>query len=305
MWNKCKKEIEFLILFTVSIIVTLMEVQARAPEQKDILENQSISIGFEKVDMRFKEGYLDVPEKIKQELFIYQCITETVDRYVTENNIDDTFYFDLKEDMLYGSREFTIDVPPQNTFEYPLQIKEDLKFGQDSYKFRIKGENDILYIEINLMENKIYLYPEAGNYYIFTFYDIGNLKAYERYEKEEKDYLNLYIISDWDDMKVEDDHLAEVPLKEIGNLDYLVIPEEDIKGNEQIYLDVASALKRYIDEKQINDVFYFNADRDIVSNVTNMIFTCRVRGTSQTLYIDIGIYSYEDGIRCHVYQVEE
>lgn len=53
--------------------------------------------------------------------------------------------------------------------------------------------------------------------------------------------------------------------------------------------------------------FYFNADRDIVSNVTNMIYTCRIRGVSRTLYIDIGSYLTfdETDIRCHAYQVEE
>lgn len=67
------------------------------------------------------------------------------------------------------------------------------------------------------------------------------------------------------------------------------------------YLNVASVLKRYVDEKQLDDVFYFDAEQDTISQVTNLIYTCRLRGTTMTLYIDIDGYN----MKAHIYQVEE
>ena len=127
---------------------------------------------------------------------------------------------------------------------------------------------------------------------------------FKRIREEGEDSLDAYVKSDWDDLEVEDNHLAGIPYDEIEELDFLIIPD-NINVDVITYLDVACALQRYMEENQIEDVFYFDANQDIVSSVTNMIFTCRVRGTSRTLYIDIGVYSYYDSIRCHVYQVEE
>lgn len=304
--NYVKKCVLLLVIFAV--MLNSAGIQVMASETKDdALNNSIIPIDLDKADERLKKGYLAVPEKFRQELFLYQCITEALDQYVTENNIDDIFYFDLKVNWLYGSRKFEVsDLFSTKIYEYRLLEKEGVEFEEDSYQFWVKGKEDTLYIEIDLKEEKVYLYPESRNYIRISYME-GNKEAYERIREEGKNPLDAYVKSDWNDMKEEDEHLAEVPFKEIGNLDYFIIPEEDIRGHERIYLNVASALKRYMDEKKIDDVFYFNADRDIVSNVTNMIYTCRIRGVSRTLYIDIGSYLTfdETDIRCHAYQVEE
>lgn len=302
--NYVKKCILLLVIFAV--LLNSIGIRVKASETKDdALNNSIVPIDLNKTDERLKEGYLDVPEKFRQELFLYQCITETVDQYVTENNIDDTFYFDLKEDWLYGSRKFEVTVGYFSTeiYEYPICGRENIEFEEDSYQFRVEGKKDTIYIEIDFKEEKVYLYPESGNY-VQILYPEGNEEAFERKKKEGKNYLDAYVKSDWDDLEMEDNHLAGIPYDEIGELDFLIIPD-NIHADVITYLDVACALKRYMEENQIEDVFYFDANQDIISSVTNMIFTCRVRGTSRTLYIDIGIYSYEDGIRCHVYQVEE
>lgn len=306
MSNNYVKKCILLLIIIFTATLNSAGIQVMASETKDDAFNNSIvPIDFNKTDERLEEGYLDVPEKFRQELFLYQCITETVDRYVAENNIDDTFYFDLKEDWLYGSRKFKVTVGYFSTeiYEYPIYGKEDIEFEEGSYQFRVEGKKDTLYIEIDFKEKKVYLYPESGNY-VQISYPEGNEEAFERMRKEGKNFLDAYVKSDWDNLEMEDNHLAGIPYDEIGELDYLIIPK-NISFDVIIYLDVACALKRYMEENQIEDVFYFDANQDIVSSVTSSIFTCRVRGTSRTLYIDIGIYSYEDGIRCHVYQVEE
>ncbi len=301
-----KKGILLILLIIVSVSMEA-GIQVMASETKDnALNNLIVPIDLNKTDERLKEGYLDAPEKFRQELFLYQCITETVNQYVMENNIDDTFYFDLKEDWLYGSRKFEVTVGYFSTeiYEYPVLGKENIEFEEDSYQFRVEGKKDTLFIEIDFKEDKVYLYPESGNY-VRILYPEGNEEAFERKKKEGKNYLDAYVKSDWDDLEMEDNHLAGIPYDEIGELDFLIIPD-NIHADVITYLDVAYALKRYMEENQIEDVFYFDAHQDIISSVTNMIFTCRVRGTSRTLYIDIGIdSSYEDSIRCHVYQVEE
>lgn len=300
-----KKGILLILLIIISVSM-VAGIQVMASETKDdALNNSIIPIDLDKTDERLKEGYLDVPEKFRQKLFLYQCITEALDQYVTENNIDDTFYLDLKEGMLYGSRKFEVTVGYFSTeiYEYPICGRENIEFEEDSYQFRVEGKKDTIYIEIDFKEEKVYLYPESGNY-VQILYPEGNEEAFERKKKEGKNYLDAYVKSDWDDLEMEDNHLAGIPYDEIGELDFLIIPD-NIHADVITYLDVACALKRYMEENQIEDVFYFDANQDIISSVTNMIFTCRVRGTSRTLYIDIGIYSYEDGIRCHVYQVEE
>lgn len=252
--NYVKKCVLLLVIFAV--MLNSAGIQVMASETKDdALNNSIIPIDLDKADERLKKGYLAVPEKFRQELFLYQCITEALDQYVTENNIDDIFYFDLKVNWLYGSRKFEVsDLFSTKIYEYRLLEKEGVEFEEDSYQFWVKGKEDTLYIEIDLKEEKVYLYPESRNYIRISYME-GNKEAYERIREEGKNPLDAYVKSDWNDMKEEDEHLAEVPFKEIGNLDYFIIPEEDIRGHERIYLNVASALKRYMDEKKIDDVF--------------------------------------------------
>lgn len=102
-----------------------------------------------------------------------------------------------------------------------------------------------------------------------------------------------------DNMEVIDDHFAGVSLDELQSLDYLKFPD-NLCCYQSIYLSVSSILKRYMEEHHIEDVFYFDAEKDIIGSVTNMIFTCRLRGENQTLYIDIDAYN----MKCHVYEME-
>ena len=91
-------------------------------------------------------------------------------------------------------------------------------------------------------------------------------------------------------------------LEELENLDFLKVPEgASASYSAGVYLDVASVLKRFLEENQIEEIFYFDIAEDVVSEVTNMIFTCRVRSRNRTLYIDLDTVN----MKAHVYQVEE
>ena len=170
---------------------------------------------------------------------------------------------------------------------------------------KLEGKEHILYVYVDTQEGKVFVCPEGV---IVDFWKVGNPMAYTYIRdvgrgSSEVYYPDFYVESDWDDLKQEDDHFSEVDIYEIENLDFLKVPE----GTREyygvgLYLDVASLLKRYLEENKITEeVFYFDSDKDIICNVTNMIFTCRVRSINRTLYIDLDTVN----VKGHVYQVEE
>ena len=99
-------------------------------------------------------------------------------------------------------------------------------------------------------------------------------------------------------MELYDNHLGEVSFDELHELSFLEIPEDVM--NPERYLNVASALKRYVEENQIEGVFYFDVEQGVICQVTNLIYICPVRGNTLILYVDIDGYN----MKAHVYQVE-
>lgn len=250
------------------------------------------------------EEYKIVQTENAENTLLKQWVTEAIKQYTESTETEEVYAFHLKDDLLYGSREFQVveKIPENGCYEYPLTNENEVKFERNNYKFKLEGKNNNLYVEIDIVEDKLYLYPENGGGVIVD-YESGNRKAYQQIERGTNNeityYPDYYVEADYPDMECVDNHFAEVSYDELRNLDYLKIPDS-IEGAETVYLDVASALKRYVDENKIEDVFYFNVEEDIISNVTNMIFTCRLKGQKQTLYIDIDSVN----MKCHVYPVE-
>lgn len=261
-----------------------------------------------RISMRFEEGQLELPTSFEEELLLYRWIGEAVDQYTTEKGIEDVFYCDLQHDLLYGSREFSVRgiwAGKTTGYEYPLQAADTIVSERERYQLRLEGREHILYVEVNRREGKVILYPKED---VFPdLYESGNPDAYKQIVSVDGrwpvlEYPDWYVENDWDDMERADNHLDEVKQEELEHLDYLKLPENAADGYEVIiYLDVASVLKRYIEENQLEEVFYFDAEKDIVSHVTNMIFTCRVRSQNRTLYIDMDGYN----LKYHVYQIEQ
>ena len=315
-----KKKIFILFLTAISCVSTIYSREQRAkwlladiwrlPRGSKVMASEgTICTRLEKINGRLEEGMLDIPEDFQRQMLLYIWITEAVNQYAAEKGIEEFFYCDLKKDILYGSREFTktdfatTEWGKEKIYEYSLQNRNEVKFEQDSYKLKLEGTEHVLYVDVNIQEGIVYLYPaESG--IVITDFESGNPAVYERIEhdinNQIKYYPDDYVESEWDDMKCMDGHFAEVSLDELDKLDYLRIPD-DIELSESVYLNVASVLKRYIEENEIEDIFYFNAEEDIISSVTNMIYTCRLRGQEQTLYMDIDAFN----LKCHVYQLEE
>lgn len=271
-------------------------------------ETHFIDLG--RISMQFKEGQLELPSSFEEELLLYQWIGEAVDRYTMEKGIEDIFSCDLQHDLLYGSREFSVMEMWEGKkagYEYLVQDADTIVSGREYYQLRLEGREHILYVEINMQERKVTLYPKEENNIFTDLYETGNPDAYEQIVRVEdqwpiEDYPDSYVENDWNDMQYADNHFEEVSLEELEYLDYLKLPRNATDSYDvNIYMDVASALKRYIEENQLEEVFYFDAEKDIVSCVTNMIFTCRVRSQNRTLYIDMDGYN----LKYHVYRIEE
>ncbi|NDO51776.1 hypothetical protein FMM75_21140 [Lachnospiraceae bacterium MD335] len=310
-WLRHPKIIKIIIVSVgifCSCVLFMGTLYVAASDNKDAPnETGQAYISLEKAENKFEIGMLDLPKEIRRELIFYQWIMEALGCYAAESGDWEVFYVDIKRDILYGNERFRltetfrgedIDI---KSWDYSINQKDIVQFGQDSYQFRIEGAEQTLYAEINLKEGVVHLYPESE---VVILYGLGNDEAYKLIKRNENNeivyYPDFYVEPDWDDMEVVDDYFAGVSLDEVQNLDYLKIPD-DMHFNQSVYLSVASILKRYIEENQIEDVFYYDAEKDNITGVTNMIFTCRLRGKTRTLYIDIDAVN----MKCHVYEVEE
>ena len=167
----------------------------------------------------------------------------------------------------------------------------------------MEGEDNTLYLDIDIENAKVSVYTTENLGVISG--GVGYVDAYREIVRDEEGqilyYPDTYVQSDWEDFERVDDHFAGVSFDELGQLEYLKIPEDSMEYYAVVNLNIASVLKRYLEENQIDDVFSFDAEEDVIAHVTNMIYTCRVRGTTMTLYIDIDGYN----MKAHVYQVED
>lgn len=315
---------------TSNIIVPYVSASGSVAEEGDDIQvdgNVQGDKGSVPIDMNFvgtkeklSNGMLDIPISFQKKITLYGWIMEALDQYVAETGLEDDFICNLEKDILYGDREFNVveeqgvwrafhEQEPWVNYQYEYSIQNEAAFDmrQDSYKLELQGKENILYMDINVKEGKVIIYPkETETYGGLIFSTGGNAAAYELIEEDEDGqiifYPDFYVQSDWDDLEGVDDHFAGVSRGELEELSYLIIPESDSTAwYANVYLSVASILKRYVEENKIDDVFYFDADEDIISGVTNMIFTCRLRGSTMTLYIDIDGYNF----KAHVYQMEE
>lgn len=267
---------------------------------------KNIDVNIEKLKSDLTEGMLDIPERIQRKVVLYEWIMEAVEQYMEEAGIEDVFYCDLENDVLYGDREFILIEAQKAEWErfvYPIKNEKGINMRQERYQLMLKGTEHILYMDVNVNDGIVHIYPKESC--VAMQVDFGNSVVYELIERDENGkiiyYPNGYVESDWNDLLLADNHFAEISLDELKELSFIKVPENATEWNPWCYLNVASVLKRYIEENQIEDVFYFDVDRDVISHVTNMIYTCRLRGNTMTLYIDIDGYN----MKAHVYQVED
>lgn len=302
------KLIGFIVLLLLVILcgnIVNMPYQTLAAE---LLSNEpnrkAVDVNIVQLKDDLTEGMLEIPEDVQRKIILYQWIMEAVEQYLSETGIEDVFSCDLENDLLYGDREFRLMEMQRvewDKYVYPIKGETRIDMKQESYKLMLRGAEHILYMDVNIKAGQIFMYPKENGVAMQT--KGGNITAYELIEEDDNGqivyYPDIYVESDWNDLACSDNHFAEVSFDELEELDFLEIP--DAMDDPVKYLNVASVLKRYVDEKQLNDVFYFDAKQDTICQVTNLIYTCRLRGNTMTLYIDIDGYN----MKAHVYQVED
>lgn len=301
--KRIKKKCMLMLLVIVIGEVSPLQLKASQEVQDNPIEKEEIYINLERSEDRLEEGMLCVPDTFLQELRIYYWISEAVEYRASESGDDEIFYCNLKEDVLYGGRNrgFGVsELQDLKVWEYLVKQENAVKFAQNDYQLKVEGTKENLYAALDLGKEVLRLYPEEK---VIIYDSNDRFEVYDQIKVNENNeieyYPDFYVESDWDDMEVVDDHFAGVSLDELQSLDYLKFPD-DLYCYQSIYLSVSSILKRYMEEHHIEDVFYFDAEKDIIASVTNMIFTCRLRGENQTLYIDIDAYN----MKCHVYEME-
>lgn len=299
-----------ILLICISVNCNLLTIKASEKWENTIGKEINISLELERMNDRLSEGLLDIPERFQKQAILYEWITAAVNQYVLDKGIDDVFYCDLEENLLSEKTQFLNDNISDEwkdyPYEYHIEDYNDTENIQGCYKLKLEGRNHTLYVDVQVQERKIFIYPAECEFLVVKDNLDGNIAAYEQIERGDDGqivyYPDIYVQSDWDDLEFIDNHFAGVTLEELEELEYLKLPEgAGYSWESAIYLDVASILKRYVEENQLEDVFYFDTDEDIIARVTNMIFTCRLRSQERTLYMDIDSYNK----KAHVYEVEE
>lgn len=303
--KKNKKIVWMVLPFLIIVCIkSLSAFDSKAQNSKIGISDSYIDLV--KINTRFEEGMLDIPEKFQQELLLYMWVSEALDQYLKDSGDKTMFYCDLDRNLLYGSRRPDMSEEDRENCKYSYLLCDNNQdyVMQDSYGLVLGDEENPFYVEVDVQNNEISIYPECQrlgmNYYM------GNPKAYEQIVRDEDNHIiyypDFYVEADWNDMETIDNYFAGVDAEDLENLDYLKVPEgagDSLYIAE--YLSVAAILQRYMEENQIEDVFYFDAEDDIVSKVTVPICTFRVRGSKKALYIDIDFFY----MKCHVYEVEK
>lgn len=303
MANKLIRFIGPLLLVLFFSIITNVPHRTLAAELPQNEPNRNaVDIDILQLKESLTEGMLEIPEDVQKKLFLYQLTMDGVERYVSETGRKEVFFCDLENDLLYGDKEIhLLKTQRSDMYAYPIKDEAVRDIAKNSYKLTLRGTEYTLYMDVNTRAKVVWIYALWHGAAMQTTEE--NIAAYELIERDDDGqiiyYPDIYVESDWDDLEICENHLGEVSFGELHELSFLKIPE-DIGASER-YFNVASALKRYVEEKQIEDVFYFDAKKDVICQVTNMIYTCRVRGNTMTLYIDIDGYN----MKAHVYQVED
>lgn len=217
------------------------------------------------------------------EIFVDLAIT----RYCDEKSIENRYTFELFEDMLhYNTRIY--DVEEKYTYDLDKTIFPDLT--NNRFLIKVEGGYNTIYVEVNTYRMKLYVYEEEkiGRIVKGEFAD----PLLDRMELEE------CVECDWP----EDMWNLEYSSIALEGWKYLKTPdrEEILHNNPDLYGMVIYSLRRYCEEKEIQEMFYFEYPEDKVSNIAVRIFTVKVTSDNRMLYMDIDM----DRNKVHIYEVE-
>lgn len=213
-----------------------------------------------------------------------------IQKYCEEKGIENSYTYQLLRNMLHHDTR----IKGENKYTYDLNRRISPQLTNDRFTFKMSGQYNTIFVVIDTYRMKMYVYEDIeGEIYVVE----GNSSDREA-ELYKGEALDDCVISDWEDM-------WELEYNEYvsNGWQYLTMPEFDERTriNPELYGMVIYSLRRYCEENNIEEMFYFQFPRDKVSNVTSRVFTVKVEGDFRTLYMDIDM----DRNKVHVYEVEE
>ena len=193
MHSKLIKFIGLLFLVLILIIITNAPHRTLAAELPQNDSDRAIDVDIIKLKENLTDGMLDVPEDVQRKIVLYQLVMEGVEQYVSDTGIKDDFFCDLENDMLYGDREFRL-VEAQRAewdkYAYPIKNETELEMKLESYKLMLRGTEHALYVDTNIKEGKVCIYPKEYGPALQT--KGGNSAAYALIERDNDNQIVYY-----------------------------------------------------------------------------------------------------------------
>ena len=222
----------------------------------------------------------------KEIMLLQEYVDYGIEMYCMTYGITNDYKCNVLDDEMKHIQSISADKCLRVDFTTDI-IKE---LENSKYFYLAKGEEKQLYILVDAHRMKIYVYD--GERAIVDKYEID--ETYDLQAFENNFELEDCVVSDWSDV-LEGEYWVEMRDK----MEHLTIPE-DVGWNWEMYGKVAYIIERYCSENAIEEMFYFDAEEDVVGHVTNMVYTVRVQSKERMLYIDIDGRRY----KYHVYEVK-
>lgn len=212
-------------------------------------------------------------------------IDYTIEKYCEKAEIKDIYQYNVIDNMLHYQTRIVED----NYYCFDLAKEINPELSNRKFFYKVNGKDNDLIIVIDTFRMKILVYTDNRDDNLTVIEgEMYDSEAFTNWEFED------CVISDWDDP-----FIGEYWGFAYEGWEKLKIPE-NIAPDQELYGRVIYALKRYCEENQISENFSFDVDTDIISAVTNMVFTIKLKGENRILYMDLDCRRN----KFHVYEVE-
>lgn len=210
-----------------------------------------------------------------------------IQKYCDETGNTNNYSYEIFDSMLHQ------DTRIEAEYFYTYDLKKDIntQLACNRFVFEVSGIKNSLFIVIDTYRMKIYIYESDSGMIRVTGgnYDI-------RVDELSDEELGKIVQCDWEDMW-EGEYYTFVR----NGWEYLTTPSyEDMLINPELYGTVIYSLQRYCQENNIQEEFYFDFEKDLVSSVSIRIFTVKVENDVRKIYMDIDL----DRNKVHMYEVE-
>lgn len=103
---------------------------------------------------------IEISEDFTKKLILYQYIEYGLRKYSGENNQKDRYFCDIEEDLLSYDTEFAMK--NEGDMPYKIDLPKEIipELANNIYNFRLRGDNDNIYMTIDTYNMKISVYDQ-------------------------------------------------------------------------------------------------------------------------------------------------